>query len=63
MGPNYGKKWYYIMFYVAWLQSCAPTYFNGGHLGFMLIKKNTPGEFDVIIRNLFLGILMYEKMQ
>ena len=51
------------MFYVAWLQSCAPTYFNGGHLGFMLIKKNTPGESDVIIRNLFLGILMYEKMQ
>ena len=47
------------MFYVAWLQSRVPTYINGGHLGFMRNKKNTPGEFDVIIRNLFLGILMY----
>ena len=51
------------MFYVAWLQSCVSTYVIGGHLGFMLIKKNAPGEFDVIIRNLFLGILMYTKMQ
>ena len=47
------------MFYVAWLQSCVSTYFYGGHLGFMLIEKNTQGEFDVIIRNLFLGILIY----
>ena len=51
------------MFYVAWLQSRVSTYFHGGHLGFNLIKKNTGGEFDVIIRNLFLGILMYSKMQ
>ena len=41
---------------------CVQTYFNSGHLGFMLIKKNTPGEFDVIIRNLFLGTLMHSKM-
>ena len=51
------------MFYVAWLQSCVSTYFHGGHLGFKLLKKNTPGEFDVIIWNMFLGILMYSKMQ
>ena len=51
------------MFCVALLQSCVSTYFNGGHLGFMLVKKNTPGKFDVIIRNMFLGILMYSKMQ
>ena len=51
------------MFCVAWLQNNVSTYFNGGHLGFMLIKKNTPGKVDVIIRNMFLGNLMYSKMQ